>query len=146
MSSLSTFAPVSDVFSDDDVMDGGALGALVARAAGRNEEPGLSLTAEERERLLEIRLSALADREAATGNDLAGADPEDSSDTGGRRRVEDVEWVPGGWTDVKWHHCDQDGCSFKSKQASKLKQHKLNIHNIKFDSDETKKKNIKAEI
>mmetsp|Transcript_12764 Transcript_12764/g.23345 ORF Transcript_12764/g.23345 Transcript_12764/m.23345 type:complete len:273 (+) Transcript_12764:371-1189(+) len=32
--------------------------------------------------------------------------------------------------DVVWHRCDQEGCTYKAKQASNLKQHKQNVHDI----------------
>ena len=31
---------------------------------------------------------------------------------------------------IKWHHCDVEGCDYKCKQASNLRQHKAYVHDI----------------
>ena len=35
--------------------------------------------------------------------------------------------------DIRWHHCNEDGCDYKAKHAGNLKTHKVNVHDMMFD-------------
>ena len=41
--------------------------------------------------------------------------------------------------DVRWHHCDQDGCDYKAKQACSIKQHKQSFMILTFDGTSAQK-------